>query len=396
VTITVGGVNDPPVANDDAAATDEDTPVVIDVVANDTDADGDALSVTSVTDPPNGSAVNNLDGSVTYTPDPDFNGTDSFDYTISDGNGGTDTATVSVTVGAVNDPPVANDDSAATLSTVPVVIDVLANDTPGPADESGQSLTVSSVTQPTNGTVVINPDDTVTYVSDPLFVGIDTFTYTVCDDGSPSRCSTGTVRVTVSLMNRPPVANDDTATTPEDAPVTINVVANDTDPDNNLDPSSVTVNGGPFNGQATANGDGTVTYTPDPNFNGNDSFSYQVCDTLNACDTATVNITVVSVNDDPVANDDAATTLSGVPITIDVLANDTDPDGDSLTVTGASQPANGTVTVNPDNTVTYRSNCSFQGFDTFSYSISDGNGGTDSAVVTVRVRKTSRRPSLGC
>lgn len=131
-------------------------------------------------------------------------------------------------------------------------------------------------------------------------------------------------------------------------------------------------------------------------FNGNDSFSYQVCDTLNVCDTATVTITVTSMNDSPVANDDTATTLSGVPVTIDVLANDTDADGDSLTVTGVTQPPNGTVQVNANNTVTYQSNCGFQGLDTFTYTISDGSGGTDTAQVTVRVRKTSRRLSLGC
>jgi hypothetical protein len=396
VTVLVASVNDPPVAADDSASTDEDTPVTIDVLANDTDADGDALSVDSVTQPANGTAVINPNDTVTYTPDPDFNGTDTFDYTVSDGNGGTDTATVTITVGAVNDPPVANDDEAFTLSTVPVIIDVLANDSPGPADESGQTLDVVAVTQPANGTVVLNPDDTVTYTSDPLFVGVDTFTYTVCDNGTPSRCSTATVSVTVSLLNRPPVANDDAATTDEDTPVTINVVANDTDPDNNLDPSSVTITGGPFNGQAVSNGDGTVTYTPNPNFHGSDSFSYQVCDTLDACDTATVTITVASVNDPPVANDDERTTLSGVATTINVLANDSDADGDSLTVTGVTSPANGTATINPDNTVTYRSNCGFQGVDSFTYTISDGNGGTDTAQVTVRVRKTSRRLSIGC
>jgi hypothetical protein len=105
---------------------------------------------------------------------------------------------------------------------------------------------------------------------------------------------------------------------------------------------------------------------------------------------------VNSMNDAPVANDDTATTFSGTPVTINVLANDTDADGDSLTVTGISSPSNGTAVLNPDGTVTYRSNCSFQGFDTFTYTISDGNGGSDTAQVTVRVRKTSRRLSVGC
>jgi hypothetical protein len=101
-------------------------------------------------------------------------------------------------------------------------------------------------------------------------------------------------------------------------------------------------------------------------------------------------------NQNPVAVDDTATAMTGVPVTINVLANDSDPDGDSLTVTGVSDPPNGTATRNADNTVTYRSDCGFQGFDTFTYTISDGAGGTDTGMVTVRVRKTSRRGSIGC
>lgn len=101
-------------------------------------------------------------------------------------------------------------------------------------------------------------------------------------------------------------------------------------------------------------------------------------------------------NRNPVAVDDAATTLAGVPVTINVLANDTDPDGDSLTVTAVSDPPNGTAVNNGNGTVTYTSECGFQGFDTFSYTISDGRGGTATGMVTVRVRKTSRRGSIGC
>jgi PKD repeat protein len=108
VTITVNPVNDAPAANDDSAITDEDTPVTIDALANDTDADGDTLSIDSVTDPANGTAAINPDGTVTYAPDANFSGTDSFAYTASDGSGGTDTATVTITVNAVNDPPVAD------------------------------------------------------------------------------------------------------------------------------------------------------------------------------------------------------------------------------------------------------------------------------------------------
>ena len=123
----------------DAAATDEDTPAVIDVLANDTDIDGDTLNVVSVADPANGTAVDNGDGTVTYTPDPDFNGTDWFVYTAGDGNGGTDIATVTVTVNPVNDAPVANDDTAETNEDTAATVDVLDNDGDTEGDDKKDS-----------------------------------------------------------------------------------------------------------------------------------------------------------------------------------------------------------------------------------------------------------------
>ena len=146
--------NIPPVAADDSADTDEDTAVTIDVLTNDSDEDGDTLTVSSVTQPADGTVVNN-GTDVTYTPDADYCGSDSFTYTVSDGNGGSDTAAVDVSVTCVNDAPVAADDSETTDEDTSVTIDVLANDT----DVDGDSLSVDSVTQPTNGTVTNNVID---------------------------------------------------------------------------------------------------------------------------------------------------------------------------------------------------------------------------------------------
>jgi len=193
-----------PIANDDSATTDEDTPVTIDVLANDSDADGDVLTVSSFTDPANGAVVDNGDGTVTYTPDPDYNGTDSFEYTVDDGNYGTDMATVTITVDPVNDPPVANDDSATTDEDTPVTIDMLdmlAND----SDIDGDVLTVLSFTDPANGAVVDNGDGTVTYTPDPDYNGTDSFEYTV-DDGNGGM-DTANVVITVNPVNDSPVAD---------------------------------------------------------------------------------------------------------------------------------------------------------------------------------------------
>ena len=379
VRVVVTPVNDAPVANDDLGVTLEEVPVVVPVLGNDSDVDGDTLTVADASDPANGSVVINGDGTITYTPDADFNGVDTFTYTISDGNGGTDTATVTVTVNPINDPPVANDDSATTGEDSPVVIPVLGND----SDPDGDALTVTSVTDPGHGTVVINADGTVTYTPDVDYSGPDSFSYQVCDPNGA--CDSATVTVDVTPINDPPVANDDLGSTDEDTPVTIPVLGNDTDVDGTVVASTVVVTVDPSNGSVVVNADGSVTYTPDADFSGSDVFSYQVCDDDGACDTATVSVTVNPVNDAPVAVDDTASTLEDTPVVVPVLGNDTDTDGDPLTVIDVTDPANGSVTVNADGTITYTPNADFNGTDTFTYTISDGEGGVDTATVTVVV-----------
>jgi uncharacterized repeat protein (TIGR02543 family) len=199
------GVNTPPVANDDTATTDEDTPVVIDVTANDTDVDGtiDPTTVSIVSGPANGSAsVDPVSGDVTYTPDADYNGSDGFTYTVDDDDGATsNVATVTVTVNDVNDPPVANDDTAATTNEdTPVVIDVTANDTD--VDGTIDPTTVSIVSGPANGSASVDPvSGDVTYTPDAGYSGSDSFTYTVDDDdGATSNVATVTVNVVPTVF----------------------------------------------------------------------------------------------------------------------------------------------------------------------------------------------------
>ncbi len=384
VTVTVNAINDPPVANDDTATTDEDNAVVIEVLANDTDSDGGTLSIESTTAAANGTVVVNADGTITYTPNADFNGEDTFSYTLSDLQGGTDTATVTVTVNAVNDPPVANDDTATTDEDTAAVIEVLANDT----DSDGGTLSITSTTIPPNGTVVVNPDGTITYTPNADFNGEDTFSYTLSD--LQGGTDTATVTVTVNAINDPPVANDDTATTDEDNAVVIEVLANDTDSDGGT--LSIESTTAAANGTVVVNADGTITYTPNADFNGDDTFSYTLSDLQGGTDTATVIITVNAINDPPVANDDTATTDEDNAAVIEVLANDTDRDGGTLTVDSTTAAANGTVVVNPDGTITYTPNADFNGEDTFSYTLSDLQGGTDTATVIITVNAINDPP----
>jgi hypothetical protein len=187
----LAAANQPPVAGPDSAATVSGVPVIIDVLANDTDPDGNPLSIVAVTPPANGTVVNNAGSTVTYAPSAGFTGADAFTYTISDGLGGTSTATVSVTVSAVvNAPPVANPDVATTAFNTPVTIPVLANDT----DANGDVLSISAVTQPASGVVTTN-GTTVSFAPAAGFSGIASFSYTVVDGQGGS--AVGLVTVTV-------------------------------------------------------------------------------------------------------------------------------------------------------------------------------------------------------
>ncbi|MEW8506355.1 MAG: retention module-containing protein, partial [Candidatus Thiodiazotropha sp.] len=390
-TVHVVSVNDTPDANNDFVATGEDTPVRISVLVNDTDPEGDPLYVTGNTQPSNGTLTRISNGTYQYTPDAGFTGTDSFRYTISDGNGGIDSATVMITVAGVNDGPVAVSDSANTDENTPVVIDVLTND----SDPEGDALSISSYTQGANGTVTIDPvTGNLLYTPNPGFTGSDSFSYTITDGNGGA--DTANVTVTVagpgSGNNSVPVATDDTVVTDEDTPVTVNVRSNDSDPDG--DTLTVTAVTQGANGSVAIDPvSGNPIYTPNADFNGTDTFTYTVDDGNGGTDTATVTVTVSAINDAPVATDDTVGTNEDTPVTVDVLPNDSDPDGDTLTVTSVTQGANGSVSIDSvSGNPVYTPDSGYNGTDTFTYTVDDGNGGTDTATVTVTVGAVNDAP----
>ncbi|RNC87163.1 MAG: tandem-95 repeat protein [Winogradskyella sp.] len=380
------------VANDDAYNTATDTAISGNVTDNDNDPEGDDFTVTSNTNPANGTLTINPDGTFTYTPNPGFTGNDQFTYTITDDNGATDTATVYITVSDPGNDIIAIDDINDTFINTPVSGDVGTNDLNPDGPAGTETFTATS--QPTNGTLVFNPDGTYTYTPNTGFIGEDAFTYEVCDAGNPIACDTATVTIEVlpepTSGNEPPVANDDTNMTEVDTPVSGTVIANDFDPDG--DPITVTANTDPANGTVVVNPDGTYTYTPNPGFIGEDTFTYTICDDNTptpACDTATVTIQVMPDNGNiTVANDDAYNTEIDTQISGNVTDNDNDPEGDNFTVTSNTNPANGTLTINPDGTFTYTPNPGFTGNDQFTYTITDDNGATDTATVYITVQQT--------
>ncbi len=365
-----------PVATDDETSTQADTPVTVDVAANDESPSDEPFEVTEVTEPTSGDVVIEPDGTVTYTPDPGFAGTDTFDYTITDGNGLTDTATVTVTVGP-NANPEATDDTAMTPEETPIAVDVLSNDN----DPEAAPLTVTEVTEPSNGTAEIQPDGTILYTPFADFTGPDTFTYTVCDGAGG--CDTAEVEVIVTPAQDAPVAIDDEVSTAPATPVSIDALANDDDPDG--DPLTITETSDPANGTAVVAADGTITYTPDAGFTGDDTFTYTIDDGNGGTAEATVLVHVGPDNTDPVAIDDEYMVPQDTATTLDVLDNDSDPEGDTLVIADIVQPEHGTVTLDAAGNPVYTPDAGYAGPDEFTYTISDGNGGEDTATVVLNV-----------
>ncbi|WP_254510007.1 tandem-95 repeat protein [Anatilimnocola floriformis] len=395
VTINIAPINDPPVAVNDEYTTPEDTELLVDipgVILNDVDPDSTNLTTTLVSPPQHGSVELGSDGKLHYTPAADFNGVDGFSYTVSDGEFTSDVASVTITVSPVNDAPVSQADSyeVAEDDVLTVAeVGVLGND----SDVDSSPLTVTLGTGPTNGTLELNSNGTFVYTPNANFSGEDSFTY-IASDGELAGEET-TVTINVTPVNDAPVSVADSYEIGEDGVLTVDeggVLANDTDSDSS--PLTVTLGTGPTNGTVELAADGTFTYTPNADFNGEDSFTYIASDGELAGTETTVTITVTPENDKPFAEDDAYTTDENTPLQIDpagVLANDSDIDGDALTASIVTGPTNGTLTLNSDGSFLYTPNAGFAGTDTFTYAAEDGTDAA-TAVVTITVNDVIQPP----
>jgi Bacterial Ig domain len=389
--------NDKPVANDDVVQTNKNIPVGGNVLNNDLDPDGDPMRVnpTPVAPPVNGSLVLNPNGSFTYTPNLNFVGKDSFEYIVCDPANICDVAKVVIYVNEdkngvlANDPPNAQDDLATTLTNVPFTGSLRLNDSDPNAPNSTLTYTTTPLSNPTNGTLVIQPNGTYIYTPNPNFYGNDVFTYRVCDAGTPSLCDTATVFVTVV----PPVpsAVNDINTTTRGNVAAGNLTANDSG--NGL---SFTINTTPTrqpaNGSISISPNGNYIYTPNPSFTGADTIDYVICNTANICDTATLVVTVTgnpnTSNNPPIAQNDVAETFVNQQVTSSVLTNDFDMDNDPLTVTTTPlvPPQYGTLTLNANGTYTYLPNPNFTGVDSFKYQVCDNRGGCATSWAIIEVK----------
>jgi filamentous hemagglutinin family protein len=394
IAVTINMWNNLPTPAADSDTTHMGTSVTIniaDLLSNDTDQDNDSLSFGSISYTGNGTLVDNHNGTLTYTPAAGYVGTDSFSYTITDGqlnNGTPVTVSATATITMQNQLPIAGNDSASTHMGDQVAGTVLSND----SDVDGDSLTVVlDGVAPQHGTLVLNTDGTYTYTPTAGYVGSDTFKYTITDgqlSGGVPVTVTGTANITIG--NNLPQVTDDTANAHMGTAIQGNVLTNDSDLDG--DSLTVVLDGvAPQHGTLVLNTDGTYTYTPTAGYVGSDTFKYTVTDGqlsggLPVTKTGTATITIG--NNLPVANNDNASTILNQPVVINVLSNDTDIDSDVLTstlLTGDNDPLHGTIIHNADGTITYTPNVGYSGNDYFRYFISDGQLPVQYAMGTVFV-----------
>ncbi|HCG9187027.1 TPA: tandem-95 repeat protein, partial [Vibrio parahaemolyticus] len=384
VNVDVTPVNDAPVAKDDIATTQEDTAVTIDVLPNDTDADGDKLSIESASVPKEQGTVEVVNGKLVFTPAENFNGDAEITYTVTDG-ALTDQATVKVTVNAVNDTPVVESNVAdQTLAEdfTPYTIDL--NTVFSDVDNVDGELKFSVSGNSNIQVAIVNGIATITPTAD--WNGSETLTFTATDPSGESVSQTVDFTVT-------PVADivADKATVVEDTPTIIKVLGNDTFEGKDK-VVSLDAENGPKNGTVIVNNDGTVTYTPDDNYVGKDTFTYVVT-SGGVSESTTVEVNVTPVNDAPVAKNDISTTQEDTAVTIDVLSNDTDVDGDTLSIQSASVPSDqGTVEI-VDGKLVFTPAENFNGDAEITYTVTDGQL-TDEAKVTVTVNPVNDAPTI--
>lgn len=426
-------VNDPPDVTDDAYTVEEDNILSGDVLTNDSDVDGDSLTASTTENPANGVLDLREDGTFDYTPTANFNGQDRFSYQADDGDlKSVGPAEVVITIQAVNDggpTAVADGPYSATEDTQLAVSDpargLLGNDTDPDPDPNRDTLTARLEAQAASGAVTISPDGTFTYLPTADFCGKDKFTYVASDGAIES--APGEVNIEVSCVVDPPRGGNDQYSIVEDGELAVpapGVLDNDYhEADRGV---SARLQEGPTSGTLVSfNEDGSFTYRPNQDFNGEDSFTYLAVDKApppssgpppadplapvtgavpgsepppdpppepapGSGQMARVTITVGAAEDTPVASDDAYFTPLGTELAVSadkgLLANDTDPDDGDLTVRLAGPPTRGKMVVfNPDGSFTYQPNPDFNGTELVTYEVTNQSGKTSTGRVVLAV-----------
>jgi VCBS repeat-containing protein len=396
---TLPGGNTAPSASSDnyvaAKNTTLNVSVALGVLANDSDADGNALTATLSSGPSHGAVTLNSDGSFSYSPAIGFVGADSFAYQASDGIESSAVTTVNVTVDGTPDnrAPVSQSDVYTTLKNTPLNVNaaagVLAND----MDPDGDVFIADLQVAPSHGVVILSVDGSFLYTPATGFSGSDSFIYIAFDGIDVSAGAVVTINVTEpEITNTPPVAQADTYVTVKSTPLNVaaalGVLANDTDIDGN--PLTAALVNSPGHGSVTLNANGSFIYTPNASYTGTDTFRYRANDGTANSATVTVTITInPPPNSVPVAATDnysmAKNTTLNVTTAGGVLANDTDADGNNLTALLVVSPTHGTLTLNANGSFSYTPTAGYSGTDNFGYRARDSVTNSATAIVVITI-----------
>ena len=427
VTVTLSAVNDPPVVTNNGAIVDEDTTLGLTTAMlsmADVESAPASRTFTLQSLPTQGTLYLNgvalalaaaftqqdiLDGLVTYTPGTNYNGADSFDVVASDGTASLPSETFSITITAVNDAPLAANDSFTGLENTALSGNLLADNGNG-ADSDPEnhtlSVTAGTFTTAQGGSVTISTDGGFNYVPLTDFSGVDSFAYTLSDGYGGS--DTGTATVTVGAVNASPALTNEGATINEDtALILTSAMLNATDADNTAAQLVFALNAIPANGDLLRNAvvlsvndtftmqdvlDGLISYQPEANHNGTAGVTFTVTDGETTLPAETFTITINAVNDAPVAADDAFSGTQDTQITGNLLSDngngaDSDPENHTLSVTAGTftTAQGGSITISTAGGFNYVPLANFNGTDSFAYTVTDGNGGSDTATVTFTV-----------
>jgi VCBS repeat-containing protein len=372
VSLTVTSVNDAPVATPASVTLAEDTST--NLVLTGTDVDGDALTFTIVTGPTHGT-LSGTAPNLVYTPATNYFGGDSFTFTVGDGQTSSAPATVTITVTSVDDAPV------ATPASVTLAEDSSANIVLSGTDVEGDALTFTVTVNPAHGTLSGTGPD-LTYTPSPDYFGSDSFAF-VANDGQ-SNSAPAVVTITVTPVNDAPVATSASVTLAEDTGTNIVLTGTDVEGDG----LSFTVISGPMHGTLSGTAP-DLTYTPEANYFGGDSFTFAVNDGQLTSASATVTITVTPVNDAPVATPMSVTLAEDM--STNIVLTGTDVEGEALTFTVTVNPAHGTLSGTAPN-LTYRPAANYFGNDSFAFKVNDGQADSTAATVALTVTPVNDAP----
>jgi hypothetical protein len=397
IQVTVQRVNEIPLALDDAYVLNEDESLVVTdgVLLNDFDGDGDSLTAELITGPSHGSVVLQADGTFTYSPNPDFNGTDSFTYQASDGNDVSAIATVHLTIMPIEDDPIANNDLYTVNEDGLLSMSgggVLDND----IDPDGDVLAATLLTSPTHGALDFHADGTFSYRPDANYHGNDSFTYLANDGTHDSNIAT--VNITVVSVNDAPAVNDFSFEVDEDTQLGVGegaLLAGSADLED--DELGALMVEGAKHGQVVVNSDGSFRYIPNRNFSGTDTFTYKATDGGDDSNVATVQVTVNPVNDSPQGGDNTYVSIEDQVLEVmdqGVLSDDFDSDGDSLKAMLVTGPTRGELQLNDDGTFLYAPVGGYIGIDTFTYVANDGISESEVLTVTIQVLPQFLPPTI--